>query len=100
MEDSEAFNAGRGSKLTVFGHVEMDASIMEASTMQAGAVASVGGIRHPVQLAKGVMENTSHVLVVGSGALKSSLINLLKKLKRIRHPVQLARGVMENTSHV
>jgi len=68
MEDSEAFNAGRGSKLTVFGHVEMDASIMEGSSMQAGAVASVGGIRHPVQLARGVMENTSHVLVVGEGA--------------------------------
>ena len=36
----------------VFGHVEMDASIMEGSSMQAGAVASVGGIRHPVQLAR------------------------------------------------
>ena len=71
MEDSTAFNAGRGSKLTVsmdlkynnekgttknplkvFGHVELDASIMDGSTMQAGAVASVGGIRHPVQLAR------------------------------------------------
>ena len=36
----------------MFGHVEMDASIMEGSSMQAGAVASVGGIRHPVQLAR------------------------------------------------
>jgi len=68
MEDSTAFNAGRGSKLTVFRHVEMDASIMDGSTMHAGSVASVGGIRHPVQLARGVMENTSHVLVVGEGA--------------------------------
>ena len=38
--------------LKVFGHVEMDASIMDGSTMQAGAVASVGGVRHPVQLAR------------------------------------------------
>merc|ERR1719367_2108481 len=46
----------------------MDASIMDGSNMEAGAVASIGGIRHPVQLARGVMENTSHVLVVGEGA--------------------------------
>ena len=69
MEDDEAFNAGRGSKLTVFGHVEMDASIMEVemervargheetwllqgSGMTAGAVASVTGVRHPVALAR------------------------------------------------
>jgi hypothetical protein len=70
MEDAEAFNAGRGSKLTVFGHVEMDASIMEGAGMEAGAVAAVGGVRHPVALARGVMENTSHVLVGGEGAAR------------------------------
>ena len=48
--------------------VEMDASIMSGGGMEAGAVASVTGVRHPVALARGVMENTSHVLVVGEGA--------------------------------
>ena len=70
MEDAEAFNAGRGSKLTVFGHVEMDASIMEGARMEAGAVAAVTGVRHPVALARAVMDNTSHVLVVGEGATR------------------------------
>lgn len=68
MEDDEAFNSGRGSKLNIFGHVEMDASIMEGASMKAGAVASIGGIRHPVAAARVVMENSSHVLVVGEGA--------------------------------
>ena len=67
MEDDEAFNAGRGSKLNIFGHVEMDASIMEGARMRAGAVASIGGFRHPVAAARAVMENSSHVLVVGDG---------------------------------
>ena len=68
MEDDPNFNAGRGSKLNIFGDVEMDASIMEGSSLKVGAVASIGGLRHPVTAARKVMENTSHVLVVSSGA--------------------------------
>ena len=68
MEDNPNLNAGRGSELNIFGEVEMDASIMEGSSLRVGAVASVGGLRHPVRAARGVMENTSHVLVVGEGA--------------------------------
>ena len=68
LEDDEAFNAGRGSKLNIFGHIEMDASIMEGASMKAGAVASIGGIRHPIEAARSIMENTSHVLMVGEGA--------------------------------
>ena len=50
----------------MFGHVEMDASIMDGSTMQAGAVASVGGIRHPVQLARFPFSLfMSHLLLLG-----------------------------------
>ena len=68
MEDDPNFNAGRGSKLNIFGEVEMDASMMEGSSLRAGAVASIGGLRHPITAARGVMENTSHVLVVSRGA--------------------------------
>ena len=68
MEDDPNFNAGRGSKLNIFGEVEMDASIMDGSSMKVGAVASIGGLRHPVTAARKVMENTSHVLVVAGGA--------------------------------
>lgn len=66
LEDSPLFNAGRGSVLTADGRVEMDAAI--ASATGAGAVACVTRVRHPVRLARGVMERTPHLLVAGRGA--------------------------------
>jgi beta-aspartyl-peptidase (threonine type) len=68
MEDSPLFNAGRGSVFTSQGRNEMDASIMDGKTRKAGAVASVTGIKNPVRAARKVMEQTSHVLLVGRGA--------------------------------
>ena len=68
MEDNPSFNAGRGSKLNIFGHIEMDASIMDGDSIDAGAVASIGGIRHPISVARHVLDNTSHVMVVSEGA--------------------------------
>lgn len=68
LENDETFNAGRGSHLNRAGRVEMDASIMEGTRRRAGAVAAVGGLRHPVSLARAVMERTPHVLIVGHGA--------------------------------
>jgi beta-aspartyl-peptidase (threonine type) len=68
MEDSPLFNAGRGSNLTTEGAVSMDASIMEGGTLQAGAVAGVGDVRHPIRLARYVMEDCPHVMLAGEGA--------------------------------
>jgi beta-aspartyl-peptidase (threonine type) len=68
MEDSPLFNAGRGSVFTGQGRNEMDASIMDGRTRTAGAVASVTGIKNPVRAARKVMEQTSHVMLVGEGA--------------------------------
>lgn len=68
MEDSPLFNAGRGSVFTNDGHNEMDASIMDGKTHEAGAVAAVRGIKNPIKAARLVMEKTSHVLLVGDGA--------------------------------
>jgi beta-aspartyl-peptidase (threonine type) len=69
MEDSPLFNAGRGSVFTSDGHIEMDASIMDGRSHQAGAVASVVGIKNPIKAARLVMEKTRHVLLVGDGAI-------------------------------
>jgi L-asparaginase / beta-aspartyl-peptidase len=66
LEDAPLFNAGRGSVLTADGRVEMDAAI--ATPAGAGAVACVTRVRHPVRLARGVMERTPHVLIAGRGA--------------------------------
>jgi beta-aspartyl-peptidase (threonine type) len=68
LEDDPSFDAGRGSRLNRAGEVEMDASIMRGSDLDAGAVAAVGGIRHPVTLARLVMERSPHVLLVAAGA--------------------------------
>ena len=68
MEDSPLFNAGRGAVFTSQGRNELDASIMDGSSLKAGAVASVSGIKNPVSAARKVMEKTSHVMLVGTGA--------------------------------
>ncbi len=68
MEDSDLFNAGRGSNYTTDGAISMDASIMVGNTLAAGAVAGVGDVRHPIRLARHVMEDCPHVMLSGVGA--------------------------------
>ena len=68
MEDNPVFNAGTGSALTLDGRCEMDASIMRGTTLEAGAVAGVERIKNPISLARRVLEETDHVLLIGEGA--------------------------------
>ncbi len=68
LEDAPEFNAGRGAVLTHDGTVEMDASIMDGASLTAGAVASVQGIRHPIEAARAVMTDSPHVMLVSDGA--------------------------------
>ena len=67
LENNPLFNAGRGSALTALHNVEMDAAVM-CSDLRAGAVAAVSGIKNPIRLARNVLEDGRHVLLVGSGA--------------------------------
>ncbi|WP_203343836.1 isoaspartyl peptidase/L-asparaginase family protein [Vibrio diabolicus] len=68
LEDSPNFNAGKGSVLTNNEMVEMDASVMDGRNQAAGAVAGVRHIKNPIELARDVMRNSNHVLLVGEGA--------------------------------
>ena len=68
LEDDPHFNAGRGAALTFEGGIELDAAIMEGTGRRAGAVAGVTTVRHPVALARAVMEHSPHVLLAGAGA--------------------------------
>jgi beta-aspartyl-peptidase (threonine type) len=70
LEDCPLFNAGRGSVLNTDGAVEMDAAVMWGASRDAGSVAAVTGVRHPVALARLVMEDTSHLMVAGQGAAR------------------------------
>lgn len=68
LEDDPLFNAGRGAVFTAEGRNELDSSIMDGRTLQAGAVAGVRYTRHPISLARRVMEQSPHVLLMGDGA--------------------------------
>lgn len=68
LEDAPEFNAGRGAVLTNKGTVELDSSIMTGHDLNAGAVASIRGVRHPILAARGVLEQSPHVMLVGEGA--------------------------------
>ena len=68
LENSPLFNAGKGAVFTHDGINELDASIMEGKTLNAGAVAGVRNVKNPIKAAREVMENSAHVLLSGEGA--------------------------------
>ena len=68
LEDNPLFNAGKGAVFTYDGKVELDAAIMDGSNMKAGSVAGVRTVRHPISLARAVMEHSPHVMLAGAGA--------------------------------
>lgn len=70
LEDSHLFNAGKGSVFTATGSHEMDASIMDGKTLNAGGVSLITGIKNPVTLARDIMEKSEHVFLAGEGAME------------------------------
>lgn len=68
LEDHPRFNAGHGSVLTSAGTIEMDASIMEGNRLACGAVAAVNRVANPITLARRVLDDSRHVLLVAEGA--------------------------------
>jgi beta-aspartyl-peptidase (threonine type) len=68
LEDDPVFDAGTGSHLNRDGYIELDAIIMEGARLDAGAIAAVRRVRNPIRLARRVLENSPHVMLVGSGA--------------------------------
>ena len=69
LEDCYLFNAGKGSVYTADGTHELDASIMEGKSLNAGAVAQLKGIKNPISLARDVMEKSEYVFLAANGAL-------------------------------
>ncbi len=68
LEDNPLFNAGRGAVFAADGSNQLDAAMMDGKTMSAGSVADVQRTRHPISLARAVMEQSPHVMLIGSGA--------------------------------
>ena len=73
LEDDPLFNAGKGAVFTAEGRNELDASIMDGRTRQAGAVTGVTRTKNPISLARAVMEKSKHVMLAGPGADAFSL---------------------------
>ena len=68
MEDSPLFNAGKGAVFTNTGTNELDASIMDGKTLNAGASAGTTTVKNPIDLARAIMDNSPHVMLSGKGA--------------------------------
>lgn len=93
MENSPLFNAGRGAVFTARETNEMDASIMEGTSLNAGAVAGVSQVKNPIEAAHLVMRSSPHVLLSGSGAdqfaeaqgLTMALPEYFKTERRLQH---------------
>ncbi len=68
MENSPLFNAGIGAVLTATGENELDASIMDGQTLEAGAIAGAKTIKNPILAARKIMDNSTHVMLSGAGA--------------------------------
>lgn len=68
IEDDPLFNCGTGSRLNLKGQAEMDACIMDGRGLHSGAVACVRGVQNPIAVARKVLDETDHNLLVGEGA--------------------------------
>ena len=79
LEDNPLFNAGRGSVFAADGTNQMDAAIMDGATMKAGAVADVQHTRHPIDLARTIMEKSPYVMLSGPGAEAFAVQNGLQQ---------------------
>ncbi len=68
MESDPLFNAGRGAVLTSKNTVELDAAVMNGKTQNSGALTGVKTVKHPIRLARTIMEDSYHVMFAQNGA--------------------------------
>jgi len=68
LEENPLFNSGKGAVFNYDGKHELDASVMDGATLKCGAVAGCTTVRNPIELARLVMERTSHILLIANGA--------------------------------
>ena len=103
LEDDPLFNAGRGSVLNEHGKVTMDAAIMDGRNLDAGAVAGIHRIVHPIKLARLVLEESDHVMLIGDGALRLARAHKMKLVPEsyhiTEHRLEEYNGIRQKQRH-
>lgn len=95
LEDDPHWNAGVGAVFNERGEHELDASVMDGSTLRCGAVAGVRTVKNPVQLARLVMEETPHVLLMGDGAEQFATAMGVARVPNQHFDTEARRRVLE-----
>lgn len=95
LEDDPHFNAGKGAVFNEKAEHELDASIMDGSTLRCGAVAGVRTVKNPVSLARLVMQETRHVLLMGDGAEQFATLMKVERVPNSWFDTEKRRKVLE-----
>ncbi len=95
LEDDPLFNAGVGAVFNEKGEHELDASIMDGATLRCGAVAGVRTVKNPISLARLVMTQTRHVLLMGDGAEQFATLQAVERVPNTHFDTDHRRKILE-----